>query len=120
MGSSVFGTCECGNVIHSWIGGGMEDFMEVCSFPCLCVTCNAVVEANLLQKPCPVCPRCQSTALLPYDDPELTGTPGARTIASWNMVAELGRELRLTDGTYYCPECKGHHLRFEDDGIMFD
>jgi RNA polymerase subunit RPABC4/transcription elongation factor Spt4 len=98
----------------------MADFTEVCRFPCLCLACNAIVEANLLEKPRPVCPNCQSVALIPYDDPHLVGTVGSGVVASWNMEADLGRELVLHDGTYCCPACHSHQLSFESDGLLFD
>jgi hypothetical protein len=102
MGSSVTATCTCGFTGEYLIGGGMEDFETTCCFPCLCETCNTVVEANLLSTPLQ-CPDCKGLAVVPYDDPSLVGLIGERREVDWNLGGELGRRLILTDGTYRCP-----------------
>ena len=101
------------------IGGGMDDFKDTCWFPCLCKGCRSVEQVNVLAKP-PVCPRCKSEEVIPYDWPEACGKRGKHEIAGWNVVDLLGRDLHLTDGTYLCPRCDRMTLRFEDTGLCWD
>jgi len=113
MGSEVTATCQCGLNVSILIGGGMSDFTTTCYFPCLCETCHNIVQVNLLAKT-RQCPECKSTALIAYDDPRLSESPGQHAVAEWNMQGQLGRELMLTDGDYMCPKCNKFSLSFEE------
>ena len=97
----------------------MADFREVCSFPCLCRNCKDIVNANLLQPPL-TCPECQSQRVAAYDQAELLEKEGHNVVTSWNVRDQIGRELKLTDGLYYCPCCETYRLRFVDFGIHWD
>lgn len=119
MGSSVKAVCKCGYEGSFAIGGGMISFETVCEFPCLCKKCNQIVECNLLNKRV-ACPECKSTRVVPYDDKQLCGKPGTVVVTSWNMEKRLGRELELTNGTYFCPKCQKFDLEFQDEGICWD
>lgn len=119
MGSQVTAKCVCGYQAESLIGGGMSDFGTICYFPCLCESCESIVEANLLSKE-PNCPDCNSPGCIPYDDSRLIGSPGVRTIADWNVHERLGRVLILTDGSYKCPECGKMELTFSSGGLLWD
>jgi hypothetical protein len=70
-----------------------------------------LVEVNLLAKP-PICPLCESTDVLAYDQPELVGIKGEKDVVEWAMEDELGRDLKLTNGLYLCPGCGNFSLRF--------
>lgn len=119
MGSSVKATCECGYEQPFQIGGGIATFRELCLFPCLCRNCKQIVGANLLQRPL-ACPECQSRNIVPYDQPELIEKEGSEVVASWGLKDDIGRELKLTNGFYYCPHCDTYRLRFTDFGILWD
>lgn len=97
----------------------MMDFTTTCYFPCLCENCEEVVQGNLLSRR-PRCPTCGTTRLISYDDSRLISKRGLNDIAEWNMQDRLGRILVITDGNYYCPQCKSSNLRFLDSGICWD
>ncbi|MBT3271558.1 MAG: hypothetical protein HN368_00265 [Spirochaetales bacterium] len=118
MGSQVFAICQCGVEGAFSIGGGMSNFMKVCYFPCLCVNCCAIVEVNLLDKPLQ-CPEC-GNSVVPYDSRKLMGSKGQNVVADWNVREQLGRNLKLTDGTYKCPQCGEMSLQFSVGGIHWD
>jgi hypothetical protein len=77
------------------------------------------VEANLLAKPV-ICPTCESSPVIPYDDEKFVGEIGVEEVESWNMEEELGRELVLRDGTYFCPSCEEFKLRFKPGMLCWD
>ena len=119
MGSAVIASCTCGLEKEFMIGGGMMDFTTVCHFPCLCESCNDIVDANLLSKE-PRCSECNSPAVIPYDDPKLSSGNGVHEVAFWNTKADLGRKLVLTDADYKCPKCRQMTLCFSDAHICWD
>ena len=119
MGSAVIAICECGYMAESAIGGGMATFKEICYFPVYCEVCLELVEANLLAKPVK-CPACEGSRVIPYDNVKLIGEIGENEIESWNMEEDLGRELVLTDGTYFCPSCEEFKLRFKHGMVNWD
>ena len=116
MGSIVKAAClKCNYEKEVWIGGGRLDFDSTCLFPCLCRNCHGVVQANLMA-PKPECPNCSSSDIIPYDDPELIKPDVNEPITSWNVKNEIGRELLITNGKYYCPICKEFELKFHETG----
>jgi Zn finger protein HypA/HybF involved in hydrogenase expression len=117
MGSSVRAKCECGYDEEFLIGGGMETFETHCLFPCHCRDCKGIVSANLLQKPLN-CPECEGPAIMAYDHDDLRQMKGQKEVASWNLKGL--KELKLTDGAYYCPLCHSFRLSFEDAGLCWD
>jgi hypothetical protein len=119
MGSQVIAKCSCGLETEIMIGGGMENFMTTCYFPCLCENCHNVIQVNLLAKR-RRCPRCKKSNPIPYDDPRLSKTPGKNFVAEWNMQDNLGRVLVLTDGKFKCPKCGKMSLEFTDSGLCWD
>ena len=119
MGSQVTAMCRCGLEVNVLIGGGMANFTTTCYFPCLCEACHKIVQVNLLAKT-KQCPKCKSPALISYDDPRLSESPGTRVVADWNVQEQLGRYLMLTDGNYMCPKCNKMSLRFRDSGSLWD
>ncbi len=119
MGSQVVAECNCGVKASILIGGGMLNFMDTCYFPCMCESCNRVVQVNLLDKETR-CPDCQAQNPIPYDDPRLLGTPGNHHVAQWRVIRQLDRNLVLTDGKYKCPKCGKMSLEFSDSGLSWD
>jgi hypothetical protein len=116
MGTGLLAKCACGFETETAVGGTrrtyrMRNYPIVCLFPCFCKECKDMVTVDLCAKP-PSCPACGSTAIVPYDQPELIGTLGTLTKASCAMQYELGRDLVLTDGLYRCPKCNRMSLRF--------
>lgn len=118
MGSAVRAQCECGFEQEFMIGGGMLTFHELCCFPCLCQDCHRIVTTNLLDQS-PTCPDCGGTSVVPYDQKELMGNEGSNNVTEWSP-GKIGRQLALTDGSYYCPQCDSYRLRFEDSGLCWD
>jgi len=97
----------------------MFNFSTSCLFPCCCEECESVVEVNLLFEDVQ-CPKCNGKAVIPYDDPSMIKRIGNKSVASWNMKEKIGRELILTNGSYWCPKCKKPTLKFEDGGLCWD
>ena len=59
------------------------------------------------------CPQCDTSSVVPYDDPSLALTCGVvDEIFSWNTADRLGRDFQLYDGVYFCPSCSESGLRF--------
>lgn len=59
-------------------------------------------------------PHCDTSSIVPYDDPSLALTGRVvEEIFSWNTSDRLGRELKLYDGKYFCPNCDDYCLGFE-------
>lgn len=96
----------------------MSDFATNCEFPCLCLGCRRLVTVNLLATS-PICPVCESSVLIPYDDPLLHRPNAQHFAARWSMEAKLGRDLKLAARDNYCPACHHHRMRFEET-VMFD
>ena len=127
MGSQVHAFCECGLYALISIGGGRYSFMTICYFPCLCERCRDIVQVNLI--PTKIlnviskkirCPECKSTKIIPYDSPNLIGSPGEKIVARWNPIKKGDRQLILTDGKYKCPKCENMSLKFDESGICWD
>lgn len=95
------------------------NFMEVCYFPVLCRNCKEIVQLNLLSER-KLCPKCKGSQVIPYDNKKLVGKLGKNEVVSWNIEEQLGRVLRLTDGTYFCPSCGEYKLRFGPGDILWD
>ena len=118
MGLQVMASCRCGVEASFSIGGGMRDFTTVRYFPCLCEECRDIVQVNLFEKPA----KCQDcgNVVIPYDSRKLSGSKGQYIVADWNVREQLGRTLKLTDGTYKCPRCGEMTLRFQEGDLFWD
>ncbi len=119
MGSAVVAKCSCGLKVAIPIGCGMKDAATTTLFPCLCIACHSIVPVNL-QAPAQHCPKCQSRAVISYDDPRLLQSPGNKKLVDWKTQEKLGRELVLTDGNYLCPKCSTMSLQFQESGLRWD
>ena len=111
MGRDAIASCECGFTATVPIGGGQLDFLTTFYFPALCKKCNGLVRVNLLEKSMS-CPKCRSTGVVPYDQPELIKVEGPNRL-EWD-------DRYLTDGAYFCPGCGQFTLTFKDVGICWD
>ena len=119
MGSQVIAKCGCGYEATCLIGCGIKNYNTTCYFPFSCSSCHNVVEVNILAKII-YCPQCQSSELIPYDDPQLFDCLGKHKVAQWNIKDILGRDLVITDGKYQCPQCGEMLLKFMDGGFHWD
>ena len=113
MGTMVEAECACGYSSGVMaLGGGRSNHRTNCGFPCCCKACNSLFRANMCD-PEVLCPECDTSSVVSYDDPSLALTGGVvDEIFSWNTSDRLGRELRLHDGKYFCPNCSESGLRF--------
>lgn len=112
MGSQVIAICECGVNSKINIGGGMLNHDKINYFPGYCQGCNDIVQMNLKDEPSH-CPNCESSLILPYNNPELIGTRGKE-------IVEESFDNVLTNGTYFCPKCKNKSLKFISSGLFWD
>ncbi len=101
------------------IGSGMMSYMSRCYFPCLCSRCAGVVQVNLLAQRKRY-PQCKSIRVMPYDDASLSESTGMETVTNWNVNEYLGRNLKITNGNYKCPQCENMTLHFTDSGMNWD
>ncbi len=111
MGSQVKALCQCGVESEVLIGGGKLNFRKVQYFPCQCKNCKDVVQVNLKSRKLK-CPNCKEV-VIPYNHSALVGVVGNKIIAqSFDDI--------LTNGTYQCPKCENHNLRFVSDHMRWD
>jgi len=95
------------------LGGGRSNHLTNCGFPFYCKACNSLFNANMYA-PDVLCPHCDASSVVPYDDPSLALIGGvAGEIFSWNTTERLGRDLILHDGMCFCLECEQFFLQFE-------
>ncbi len=115
MGSIIDAHCDCGYQKGKMLlGGGMMSFTTYCNFPHYCPECNILFEANLFESKM-LCPECGDKKVIAYDDERACMSEG-KVIFSWNAMAQIGREVKLTDGEYICPDCGKFNLSFYDFG----
>jgi hypothetical protein len=117
-GSIIVANCEaCGyDSGNLFLFGGKSNFKTVCQFPGYCPEKKSLVLINLMadRQETPACSGGEPT---PYTDPKLIQNPGTRTIASWNLPEPWKKQVILTDGNYFCPNCKTFHLHFRHTGF---
>jgi hypothetical protein len=113
MGTMVKAVCGCGYSSEVMaLGGGRSNHLTSCGFPCCCKACKSLFKANMYD-PDVSCPHCDTSSVVPYDDPSLALTGGVvDEIFSWNTSDRLGRELKIHDGKYFCPSCDNFSLMF--------
>ena len=112
MGRGIDAICDCGYESGLLLlGCGMSG--PAVLFPCYCKDCKELVVVDLLKKRirCPKCRR--KRPLVIYDEPEMIGELGSEVVDRYSeSTHRLGRDLTLTNGTYLCPKCGQHRLRF--------
>ncbi len=118
MGMGLSATCKCGFSEHTAVGAGMADFQSNCAFPCFCTACRQFHTVNVFAND-RKCPNCRADGLLLYDDPVLNDHSSDDSVADWNAIDHLGRQLILTRSRYFCPGCQRLRMKFGID-IMFD
>ena len=95
------------------LGVERSNHLTNCGFPFYCRLRKSLFTATVYAADV-ACPNCDTSSVLPYDDPSLAPTGEVvGEIFSWNTAARLGRELILHDGKYICPSCDNFSLRFE-------
>ena len=113
MGSTVEASCKCGYRATSDVGGAKSNYLTVDSMPALCEDCQALVTVNKYAKP-PLCQKCRSPSVVPYDRLALNAEPDASIPALNRIMEAMGPAYKLTCGTYLCPACKQHTLRIKE------
>lgn len=110
MGSVLIAKCSCGFESGDlYLGGGFENFSEVCDVPCLCRNCNSLVVKNYLEK-YSRCNNCNQL-LLYYDNPVLRKSNKTKGIVfDWDNNSK--GQFILTNSKYYCPKCKKFKMKF--------
>jgi len=114
MGRQVISSCQCGLKDGSWIGGGFDEDHEY--MPCLCEGCHSVVQVDLCAKR-KLCPKCNSTTVIPYTDPSLA--ENGQGPGDWNQTFFQGGAV-AEDRHYKCPRCGHMTLNFKYTDLCWD
>jgi hypothetical protein len=95
--------CKCGYEAQIFVGGTRATARTgTYHSPALCRECGKL-SSSKFGLDSPTCALCQSTKIVSYDDPEL-------------RAASSEEHIELTNGIYYCPQCKDFGLSFKDVG----
>jgi hypothetical protein len=116
--TSLRAACDCGFSTELIVGGGTGAFAALAMFPAYCRSCRQLLPVNLAAGPL-ACSLCKGSDVTPYDDESLQGQAGLETVASCDFRRQIGRVLTLTDGTYLCPVCGKHGLRFHGGDVKW-
>ena len=116
-GSIVTAKCDvCGyDSGRLFLFGGRGNFKTVCKFPAYCATKKGLVLVNLMVEKLEY-PSCPGQVPVPYTDPQMIQKPGTKTIASWNLPEPKNKQVKLSDGNYFCPNCGKFQLHFRHSG----
>lgn len=116
-GSIVKAKCDgCGyDSGRLFLFGGRGNFKTVCTFPAYCPNRKSLVLVNLLAEPLES-PACPGQTPVPYTDPQMIQKPGTKIVVSWNLPEHKDKQVKLTDGDYFCPSCQKYHLHFKQSG----
>ena len=110
MGHVTGAKCSaCGYSKSVSIGGGMLKFREFSTWPVFCDECKTMTSANVMVQPL-ACLECASESVTKYDADHLV-RGGSKTASQWSSD-------RLTDGDYFCPQCKTYNLHFSEMPLM--
>ena len=117
-GSIVTAKCEsCGYDSGGlFLFGGKANFKTVCRFPAYCANKKSLVLVNLMDEKLES-QACPDQIPVPYTDPQMFQNPGTKTIASWNLPEPKNKQVKLTDGDYFCPNCEKFNLHFRHSGL---
>jgi hypothetical protein len=117
-GSIVTARCDtCGYDSGGlFLFGGRANFKTVCSFPAYCANKKTLVLVNLMAEK-PDSEACDGQTPVPYNDPRMVANPGAKAVASWNLPEPMDKQIKLTDGDYFCPRCGQYKLHFRKSGM---
>ena len=117
MGTMVEARCECGYSSGTMtLGGGRNDHLRRCGFPCFCKACKNIFNGNLFASKV-FCSQCDTSSYVTYDDPSLVLAREPtdcldQEIFSWNTRERIGRDVTLNSDKYFCPSCELFELRF--------
>lgn len=122
MGSIIKPICSCGAPFKQlFLGGGMMNFLKVCSVPGVCMNCGTIIETNILAKS-HRCSKCKNKMTLLgevisfEEETEHFYTSENHYVFSWGIDSMLDRNYVLENKLYHCPKCKEETLKFEDQG----
>ena len=119
MGIGVEVSCRCFGSFTLQVGPGIAS-PTICFFPFLCSECQGVSNLDVHAAELS-CSHCGSSAVVPYGSPPAVGEVGPVVVFCYGPSERFKREqLTLTDGTYFCPSCRGYAARFRDTGIRWD
>ena len=110
MGFEVEARCKCDLQATLMVGGSIEGYKTHNYFPVYCNTCKTISQANIREKS-PRCSTCGATDIILYNDPSLIGKCGHMNVAQ-------DFDLKLTSGTYWCPNCCETTLTFHRTAII--
>lgn len=105
MAGGYKANCKCGYETQVLSGSTRAMRDGQCYKPALCKDCGKL-GSSLYGKDAPKCKFCQSANIVSYKDSELRADQSAKFI-------------ELTNGLYFCPQCKEFGLSFKDTGTVF-
>jgi len=119
MGIGLRVTCPCFGSFTLQVGARLSP-PKYCLFPFVCTSCKSAscldIHADLL-----TCEQCGSASVTPYGSPQAVGELGTSVVFACSPSDRFtADQLKLTDGTYWCPTCRKHTARFSDSGIKWD
>ena len=119
MGTIIKAICKCGFESKDILaGGGFSNFQTTCMAPAICLNCRKFLVKNYKEKD-ENCPTCGKKVVF-YNDPSLQirikEPTKARVIFSWR-ISDDGKDFRLPDTLYLCPECGEMTLTFVEGGF---
>lgn len=114
MGSVIRARCNCIFEKEIYLASGFDNFDTYFNFPMFCPECKTLFEGDLYSKTT-ICPNCKSMHGIPYDSDQLCHKRG-QVVFVCNTDERIGRQLRLTEGDYLCPQCGRFTMTFEDVG----
>jgi len=100
MGTMLNASCkECGYEKEFNYGGGMMDFMEVCTVPAMDINTNELIEINILDN------NSFNQTIVPYINSGMYKGSIKKDFYEWG-------EIRLKKCNNLCPKCKKYSLDF--------
>ena len=94
MGSSVRAKCQCGFNKSFSLGGGMDNHLTFCAFPCYCYDCKSLYTDNLYNDKLE-CDNCHSNKCSPFDEQKFHGFTAKimQPIITYKQLSFLGKIL---------------------------
>lgn len=94
MGSSVRAKCQCGFNKSFSLGGGMDNHLTFCAFPCYCYDCKSLYTDNLYNDKLE-CDNCHSNKCSPFDEQKFHGLTAKimQPIITYKQPSFLGKIL---------------------------
>ena len=94
MGSSVRAKCQCGFNQSFSLGGGMDNHLTFCGFPCYCYDCKSLYTDNLYNDKLE-CDNCHSNKCSSFDEQKFHGLTAKimKPIITYKQPSFLGKLL---------------------------